>query len=129
MEPPRVPVQRDVVAVEGDDEGQIESLDIGKGIHRASRKVGVDEAESHVAKPAEERGAVPGDTVRSVRPVNRVERKPLEVFGTPTKYLGLVSLVIDELLIDEGLRVGEVVCVENRDPRTGLPRGTEHTLS
>jgi hypothetical protein len=91
--------------------------------------VGVDDAESHVPKPAKERGAIPGETVRSVCSVNRVEGKPLEVFGTPTKKLWHVSLVIDELLIDEGLRVEQVVRVENRHPTLGPPEGTSHALN
>jgi hypothetical protein len=129
LKPLSVPKQRNVVAVKRDDEGQLESLDVRQGIYGAGREVGVHYAEWFVAKAAKESRAIPGDPVGDVGTMHMVERKPLEVLRAPTKDLGCISLVIDQLLVDEGLRVGQVVGVENCCPSDGFPEGTGRTFN
>lgn len=113
MKSPLVPQQRNVVAMKRHDEGQLESLHIGQRVDRAGGEVGMDDVERLRSKAPIECGADARCRVGDVCAVDRLAWKPIEVLGAPTEDLRLVSHVVDERLVDEGLGVRQEVCIEH----------------
>jgi len=112
MKSPLVLQQRNVVAMKRHDEGQLESLHIGQRIDRAGGEVGMDDVERLRSKAPIECGADARRRVGDVCAVDRLVWKPIEVLGAPTEDLRLVSHVVDELLVDEGLGVRQKIRIE-----------------